>query len=1205
MKTSFTRTLFFSFGLSLLLLIITSIASYVSITNLLESAGKVTHTNQVIQLLEATVSTLKDAETGQRGYLLTGRPEFLEPYYGANAKALSFLNSARALLKDRPEQLKSADQLEDIIIRRFSRLQGVIDTKNSTGVVPADQLIEGKKYMDQARQIIKLMDERETRMLQQRTASLNEIAAYTPVLIILASLFAIIITVVSFLKIKTEFTQRRNLQEALQEKDIETTHRINIIQNLATQIAAGDYTIRLDEKGKDNLGILSFSLNKMAESLNHSFALLSDKEWLQKGIADLNNLMVGDPEIQSLTNKIIAFLAGYTNSQTGAFYVAENTDTLYLAGSYALRRHPKNEVIKFGEGLAGECARSGKELLLEGIPDETIYLSFATGEAKPVHLIAIPVYHENSIKGVIELASFTPFSTNYIAFLNNGMHNIGMAIASAESRKKMQELLEETQTQAEELQAQHSEMENLNMELEAQTEKLQASEEELRVQQEELLQSNQELEERSRLLEERNQVILQRNQEIQRKAEELALSTKYKSEFLANMSHELRTPLNSILLLSRLMSENKDNNLGSEELSYAKVIRSSGEGLLNLINEILDLSKIEAGKMDVEYADVQIKEVLDDMYSLFTPLAAEKSLDLRTTISLEVPAMIRTDKVRLEQILKNLLSNAIKFTSQGHISLDIKTNTNDRNYIDFSVKDTGIGIAPDKQQLVFEAFQQEDGSTRRKYGGTGLGLSITRELIRLLKGKITLHSEQGKGTEFIITLPVAELTGHRPVPALVQTKNTLESIDEDDQTKKEEPRPRYISPVAPSEIPDDRNDLKEGDKAMLIIEDDTNFAKILMDFSRKNGYKVISAVTGEQGIEFARQYKPQAILLDIMLPVKDGWEVMEALKSDAATRHIPVHIMSAMEVKKESITKGAVDYINKPVALEQLRTVFNKLEDVLSKDNKKVLIIEENPKHAKALAYFLESFNVKAEIKTNVDESVKALQNQEINCVILDMGVQGQVAYETLEALKKKPGLESLPIIVFTGKNISRSEESRIKRYADSIVVKTAHSYQRILDEVSLFLHLVSESKDGKKENGQPQTLGALHEVLKDKTILVADDDVRNIFSLTKILEQYKINVISATDGKDALKQLQKNPKVDLVLMDMMMPEMDGYEATRKIREMPRFKKMPVLAVTAKAMMGDREKCIKAGASDYISKPVDTDQLISLLRVWLYDSPGY
>lgn len=1197
MKLNFTRTLIISFVVSMFLLIVTSIASYISIKNLLDSADRVNHTNLVIQELESILSTLADAETGQRGFLLTGESEFLEPYNSAYSKVMALVTNVQLLTRDNAEQLRSAAELEDVVAKRLSRLQDVISIKRSTGIVDPSLLKEGKNYMQRAREIVREMTNRETQLLEQRTASMNRFASYTPPLIVLAAILAIAITTFSFVQIRREFLHRSKLQGELEKKDAETTRRIDIIQSLANKIASGDYSTRLDETEKDGLGSLSFSLNKMAESLEYSFSLLSEKEWQQTGIAELNNLMVGDQDVSSLTNSVISFLAGYTNSQAGALYVREDSDRLKLCGSFAIKRNESNDSIKIGEGIAGQCAQSGTELLHANVPDDSMYVSYATGEARPGNIIAVPVYHDNVVTGVIELASFTPFSSQHSNFLKHGAHGIGIAIQSAQNRKRLQNLLEETQSQSEELQSQHSELENLNAELEMQTQKLQASEEELRVQQEELMQSNQELEERSRLLEEKNMLIAQRNLEIQKKAEELALSTKYKSEFLANMSHELRTPLNSILLLSRLMAENKDGRLNSEEVSYARVIRSSGEGLLNLIDEILDLSKIEAGKMTLEYTDVQINEVLDDMSSLFAPLASEKGLELRTNISIDAPRIIRTDKMRLGQILKNLLSNALKFTSSGYVSLDIAMHPIDKNYINFIVKDTGIGIAPDKQQLVFEAFQQEDGSTRRKYGGTGLGLSISRELSKLLGGEIKLVSEPGKGTEFTVSIPVSE-TAPKTESASRQIPDATPEVQPEEYM--EEERIRYINPVIPASVPDDRNNLQKGDKLILIIEDDTNFAEALVNFSRKSGYKVVVAVTGDQGVQFAKTYKPLAILLDIVLPVKDGWEVMEELKSNSHTRHIPVHIMSSMEVKREGLLKGAVDYINKPVALDQIRTVFDKLENVLSKDNKKVLIIEENPKHARALSFFLESFDVKSEIKTDVAGSVSALQGEDVDCVILDMGIPYENVYDTLEAIKKNPGLENLPIIIFTGKSLSKAEETRIKRYADSIVVKTAHSYQRILDEVSLFLHLIGETNTYKKD-GQLQTLGALHEVLKNKTVLIADDDVRNIFSLTKLLEQYKINVISATDGKDALHQVKQTPGVDLVLMDMMMPEMDGYEAIKKIREIPKFRKLPILAVTAKAMMGDREKCISAGASDYISKPVDPDQLISLLRVWLYD----
>ncbi len=549
----------------------------------------------------------------------------------------------------------------------------------------------------------------------------------------------------------------------------------------------------------------------------------------------------------------------------------------------------------------------------------------------------------------------------------------------------------------------------------------------------------------------------------------------------------------------------------------------------------------------------------------------------------------------MEQILKNLLSNAIKFTSQGSITLKVDADDTKEKVI-FKVIDTGIGIAKDKVRLVFEAFQQADGSTQRKYGGTGLGLSISRELARLLGGEITLTSTEGKGSEFSLVVPVdsekAQLSAPEPVKEV-----TVYPVPE----KPKQPE-RYISDRIPESINDDRENIQSGDKVILIIEDDTAFAKILVDFSRTKNYKVIVAVRGDEGIEMAQHFKPLAILLDIQLPIMDGWQVMEALKSDPATKPIPVHIMSSMKFRQESLLRGAVDFINKPFALEQMQEIFSKLENVLAKGPKKVLIVEENEQHAKALSYFLSANNITTDIANNVSESIDSLHKREIDCVILDMGVPDRNAYDTLETIKQNKGLEDLPIIVFTGKNLSQGEENRIKKYADSIVVKTAYSYQRILDEAGLFLHLVEEkTKKSKQQNGSFENLSELRNILKDKTVLIADDDVRNIFSLTKALELHGMKVIPAMDGKEALNALKKDPSIDVVLMDMMMPEMDGYESIREIRTLPEFKNLPVLAVTSKAMMGDREKCIAVGASDYISKPVDIDQLISLLRVWLYD----
>ncbi len=1185
MKTTVTRNLQIGFGLSLLLLVISSIVSYVSITNLLTSSDMVDHSSQVIQSLETVISTMKDAETGQRGFLLTGREEFLEPYNGAYDKALLNTNKAADLTVDNARQQENVKVIKDIMLKRMTVLEQLINKKRSGQVVTVDDLRQGKSSMDALRAAVANMEHDENAMLIERTARLKQFSTFTPVIIVFAAILSLVISIFSYFKVTSDLAERNRLQKALEDKDVETSHRIGVIQGIADKISNGEYEIRVDDKEKDTLGSLAGSLNKMAESLDFSFAKLSDNEWLQTGIAQLNDRMVGEKDVVAVADDILDFVANYTKSQVGALYTFES-ETLHLQSGFALSSNI-SKTIAANDGILGQVATTGKQIFLNDIDPEYISVSHATGNIRPKNVIAIPVFQDNKVRGVIELGSINNYTPRKLDFLQNVAGNIGIAITSAQNRKKMQELLEETQAQSEELQAQHSELENLNTELEAHTQRLQTSEEELRVQQEELQQTNGELEER-------NRIINDRNEEIQRKAAELEQSTRYKSEFMANMSHELRTPLNSILLLSRYLSENNEENLTEEQTESARVILNSGNGLLDLIDELLDLSKIEAGKMELEYENIPFAGIASDMQSLFSPIAREKKLELIIENKFKPTEAFETDKMRLEQIIKNLLSNALKFTTSGSVQLSIQPNADDASLIEFSVKDTGVGIPKEKQEMVFEAFKQADGSTKRKFGGTGLGLSISRELARLLGGEIKLSSEPGQGSNFTVILPkVKPATVPLPLPVQITTALPVEEVKVDERIK-------HLSPNIPGDIDDDRESIVKGDKVMLIIEDDTAFAKALLGFSRQRGYKCVISVRGDQGVEMALKYHPIAILLDLQLPVMDGWEVMEALKSNPLTRPIPVHIMSSMEAKKESRLRGAVDFINKPIAMEQMKQMFAKLEDALSRSPKKVLIVEENSKHAKALAYFLETFNVSSAVSSSVSDGVNTLKREEVDCVILDMGIPDKNAYETLEVVKQNPGLENLPIIVFTGKNLSSAEESRIKQYADSIVVKTAHSYQRILDEVGLFLHLIEENKE-KPNTVRSNSNGPLNEVLKDKTVLIADDDVRNIFSLTKSLEKHQMKVISAIDGKEALAQLHKHPETAIVLMDMMMPEMDGYESTTQIRNNPRFKNLPVIAVTAKAMMGDREKCIRAGASDYISKPVDIDQLVSLLRVWLYD----
>jgi signal transduction histidine kinase/CheY-like chemotaxis protein/CHASE3 domain sensor protein len=1180
------------FTASIVLLIVSLVASFYSTQKLISNSQLVNHTNQVLIEAENIISYVKDAETGQRGYLLTLDTKFLEPYNGAYAKTIAAYNNLLRLTQDNPAQQKALMPLKERIEARFAQMDRVVEltAKSPMYVLQSDEryseMKKGKKIMDDTRLIINQVKEEEEKMLQNRLSQQEIYITYTPYLLLLAALISILITGFAYVRIKRDMDKRLMQQREEERTYQETRARISDMEDITRKISSGHYEVRSQDEGEDDLGKIAQALNHMAGSLEQTFTDLNQKAWLQSGSMMIADAIRGERILKKLSSNLIEAITGYVKAPLGTVYILGRDYDYRLTAAYAADGAPGQ--IFPGSGITGQVIESKKVVIMERVPEDYINVTSSLGSSKPVALAILPLVYAHECIGVIELGLLKAPDALERQFLEENLESIAIAVNAALDYVKLQNFLEETQAQSEELQTQHHELENLNAELEAQSQKLQASEEELRVQQEELQQTNEELEERSLLLEEKNH-------EIQKKASELELTTRYKSEFLANMSHELRTPLNSILLLSRLLAENEEKNLSDDQVEYATVIRSSGNGLLGLIDEILDLSKIEAGKMDLEYNTTSLKEISQDMNALFAPVAKEKGLDFAIHIDPKVTPVIETDKNRLEQVLKNLISNALKFTSKGSVGLEMKEGTDETN-ICFVVKDTGIGIAPDKQHLIFEAFQQADGSTKRKYGGTGLGLSISRELVKLLGGEISVSSVTDKGSEFTVLIPLSQqhrnklVKAETPIPA-AEPPATLSAQTE----------PKFLSTVIPENIPDDRNDIKEGDKTILIVEDDTFFAKTILDYTRKKGYKGIVAVRGDDGLQLAGTFKPMGILLDIELPVMNGWEVMDALKKNTETRHIPVHIMSSHRMKNESLMKGAVDFIDKPVMMDRMKEVFEKIEYVISKKSKKVLIVEDNSKHAKALAYFLGTFNIHSELKGNIAEGVEALQNNEVDCVILDMGIPDIRAYETLEEAKKNPGFENIPIIIFTGKSLSMSEELRIKKYADSIIVKTAHSYQRMLDEVSLFLHVVEESKKPAADATEVRRLGALGEILNNKTVLIADDDVRNIFSLSKSLENYKMNVITALDGNEALQKLNENPDIDVVLLDMMMPQMDGYETAKRIRENYRWKNLPVIAVTAKAMTGDREKCINAGASDYITKPVDIDQLMSLLRVWLYE----
>ncbi len=1199
-SASIARQLQIVFAISILILIVSSTASFLSNNKLIETSRLVNHTNEVIRTAEHLISTVKDAETGQRGYIITNDNSFLEPYNGAYQKSLSDFKHLKELTRDNVFQQDNLDKIKVILDQRFTQMQATLQIAKNKSVADRsdlflaseDEMSKGKKIMDDLRAMIQTVKNEENRLLKIRADEQETYIRYTPILVVFAALISILISVFSYLRIKADLDERVKKQKEDEDKYLETSLRIAEMEQVTRKIAEGDYAARSLDKKKDDLGRVADALNTMVSSLERSFTELENKNWLQSGTVKISNAVRDERFVKTLSGKIIETVAEYVHAQVGTLYIADANLNLQLSGGYAVTGAPGG--IAAGQGLMGQAITDNKIIISDQLPGDYIRINSSIGNTLPVYAVIVPLQYAGRVMGALELGMLRKPTGLEISFLENNAESLSIALNAAINYERIQSLLEETQSQAEELQSQHNELENTNAELEAQSEKLQASDEELRTQQEELQTAYKDLEERSGLLEEKNQLITEKNLEVQRKADELAQTTKYKSEFLANMSHELRTPLNSILLLSRLLSENGEANLNKDQVEYAKVIQSSGNGLLALIDEILDLSKIEAGKMSIEYEDVSVKEIGEDMRVLFEAVAHDKKLALEIVVAPDVPNQVETDKMRLEQVLKNLISNALKFTTEGSVVLDVQLCKKQEGYLNFAVIDTGIGIPEDKQKLIFEAFQQADGSTRRKFGGTGLGLSISKELARLLGGNIFVESKVGIGSTFTMSIPLVQQGN---------TSNTLpdQLFDLPSGATGERDKPlaeKYISTDIPESIPDDRADIKEGDKTILIVEDDINFARSLIDFTRKKGYKAIATVRGDEGVELARKFKPSGILLDVELPVKNGLQVMEEIKSDSATRHIPIHIISSHPVKNESLMKGAIDFTDKPFAAGNMGEIFKKIEHVINRTSQKVLIVEDNSKHAKALAYFLETANINSEIKNTVEESIQALK-QDTDCVILDMGIPGNNAYNTLEKIKKNPELASLPIIVFTGKSLSMTEEMRIKQYADSIVVKTANSFQRMLDEVSLFLHLVEKGKD--KPRDSYKKLGMLNDVLKDKKVLIVDDDVRNIFSLSKALEKMNMKVITAIDGQKAIEKLYEELNVDIVLLDMMMPQMDGYETATAIRKNKDWKDLPVIAVTAKAMTGDREKCIQAGASDYITKPVDIDQLQSLLRVWLYE----
>ncbi len=988
------------------------------------------------------------------------------------------------------------------------------------------------------------------------------------------------------------------------------------VVNAANEIARGNIDIKIEAGTGDEFGVLANAFNTMAGEVKASLAEKEQQAWLKSGLSELGEKMGGEQTIASLAQNVITYLANYVQVQLGALYVLDDDNIFRLAGSYALDNsiNPFGEFI-FGQGLIGQAALSRNTIVLDEVPDDYLKISSGLGAAAPKSVIVKPFIYDDEIKGVIELAAFHRFSEQETAFLQLAVDGIAVAFNSAQSRLRLQVLLERSQQQAEALQAQEEGMRHANKELEDQARSLRESEARLQAQQEELRQTNEELEEKTLALQKQKDDIRKKNTELelaqrllQERAKDLELANRYKSEFLANMSHELRTPLNSLLILARLLGENKDANLTPRQVEFAQTIHAAGADLLNLINEILDLSKIEAGKMDLHIERTLLVEFVASLERGFRHVAEQRGLGFDVVLDDNAPQEIYSDIRRVEQVIKNLLSNAFKFTTRGSVGVRIH-RPNDREKssragldwqkaVAFAVHDTGKGIAIDKQKIIFDAFQQEDGSTSRKYGGTGLGLSISQELAKLLGGEIQLESEPGKGSTFTLYIPEN--------PAALKPDQKMEDAQPAVAAQKVGSRAAEAGVVKSAiqkrvtvVVEDDKHDLKPNDKSILIIEDDPQFAKILGELVREKGFKRIISSDGETGLELAEAYVPSAILLDVGLPGIDGWTVMDRLKHNPKTRHIPVHFMSGAEQSHEALRRGAIGYLMKPASIEKLGSAIQKIEGMISREVKKLLIIEDDERERNSLTALLEGSDIDTKAVGTGREALSLLKSETYDCVVLDLGLRDMSGVELLEHIRAGETMSHAPVIVHTGKELTRPEENELAQHAASVIIKGARSPERLLDETSLFLHRIEANLPEEKR----RILRMLHDkdaVLKDKSILLVDDDMRNVFAVSSVLEERGMKTVIGKNGREGIDALKKNPRIDLVLMDIMMPEMDGYAAIREIRKEERFMNLPIIAITAKAMKGDREKCIEAGASDYLSKPVDPDKLLTLLRVWLY-----
>jgi len=1014
----------------------------------------------------------------------------------------------------------------------------------------------------------------------------------------------------------------RDLTDNVNQLAANLTTQVRAIAEVATAVAKGDLTRSIMVEAMGEVAVLKDNINEMIRNLKNTTLKNNEQDWLKTNLAKFTRMLQGHTDLVTVSKLVLSELTPLVNAQQGVFYTQlrrGDESRLELLASYASK--PNKHLLKtlrIGEGLVGQCALEKKRILLEDVPGDYIRVGSTLGSATPLNIIILPVLFEGEIKAVVELASLRKFSETHLSFLDQLTESIGVVFNTIEANMRTEGLLEQSQSLTKELQSQQEELKETNDRLEQQAQNLQNSEKLLKNQQEELQRTNEQLQEKAKLLSEQMRQVEYKNREVEQakaaleeKAEQLALSSRYKSEFLANMSHELRTPLNSLLILAKLLADNVGSNLTPKQTDYAQTIYAAGTDLLSLINDILDLAKIESGTITLDIAPEQFTDLRDYVERTFRQVAQGKGLGFVIDVGPDLPAVMHTDEKRLQQILKNLLSNAFKFTEQGsvalrisavksgwtpgHMQLDTATRV-----VAFAVTDTGIGIPGNKQKVIFEAFQQADGTTSRRYGGTGLGLSISRELTRLLGGEIRIDSNPGNGSTFTLYLPlISESTGTDAkaprAPAVGEPRPKPDSV------ARPGARPGLKTELALRARPrvsDDRDNIQPDDRVVLIVEDDARFATILLEVARDSGFKAVIAPDGNTALVVVKELSPDAITLDLKLPDMDGWAVLDLLKHDTETRHIPVSIISVEAQTHKCLQMGALQAVRKPAAKEALHEALAKTRKITDGEVRRLLVADGDDAERVSITEALREEGLQIAVVSTGAHALEALRKNRFDCMVLGSKLGDMTAIALIKKIVESETGAGMPFVIYGAENLGGGEQDHLRKLAEIVVLKNARTLEALLAETTLFLHQTVEDLPTNKRRLLSGLYRAAPE-LAGRKVLIVDDDIRNIFALTGALEQHGMTVLNAENGKDGIETLKNNPDTDAVLMDIMMPELDGYDTIRIIRGLAEFRSLPIIAVTAKAMKGDREKCIEAGASDYISKPVNIEQLLSLMRIRL------